>query len=208
MIVLDFDRVLFNFSAFKRDYARVFVRSGVPLGLFEETYQAARERNEQYTVRIHVRLVKKHMPLLETAPLMRKAEAFAGQASRYVYRDARPFLTHWKRRGERLALVSHGAAFQRRKVHASGLLPFFRPAVITNAHLKIAPLAALEKTYPVVFLDDKLEIVDAAKERIPGITVIHIVRGRGLPKSRKADAVFSNLTAAQKFIEQLFAAQR
>ena len=208
MIISDFDGVLFNDQRFKAAYRRLFVRSGIPASIHEVAYSEAKKAHASgaYRHAKHIAIVRQKMPKINPRVMEKKIHALLARSGTYLYPDATPFLKYLHARGEKLALVSSGFAFQKKKVAASGLKHFFRPAVVTPISLKVAPVGKIVKAFPreqIVFMDDRIEVVDAIKHAFPRIFVIQVVRRRDQKRSTRADAVVKNLAAARVLCEKV-----
>ena len=206
MIISDFDGVLFNDHRFKGDYKWLFTRSGVPHRVHQAAYREAKKTHASGAYRHdkHLAIVRQKMPLIDPRAMEKNISQFLARSGTYLYSDALPFLSYWKKRKQKLALVSSGFAFQKKKVAASGLRHFFHPAVITGTQLKVEPIGRIIKKFPgerVVFMDDRKEVVDAIKKAFPRIFVIQVVRRSSKERSTRADAVVKNLAAARALCE-------
>lgn len=204
MYILDFDRVLFNYGRFSREYLRTFRSFGVSRRLFFATYAASRKtHNDVYRHETHVRLLKEAVPALRTRELERGVAALLRRSSAYIYGDARQFLSDARKQKSDVVLVSHGFRLQEKKIRASGITRFFRKIIVTDDPDKTrAVAAALGRTDPAnaVFIDDKRHITDAVKKKFPRMLVIQLVRRRRQERSTRADAVVATLAAARRVI--------
>jgi len=205
MIILDFDGVLFNDERFKRDYWRLFRRAGIPHRIHQDAYIASKELHRGgYRHDLHLTLVKRHMPAVQIPALEQNIWKLLGHSAEYLYHDTKPFLRYWQSKGEALALVSSGNAFQEKKVHSSGITSLFLAAIVADTSDKVYPVRALVKRAGrnrIVFIDDRRNFVDAVKQNFPRILVLQMIRRRDRERSVAADAIVPNLAAARRFIE-------
>ena len=209
MIILDFDGVLFNDTRFKRDYERLFAGHGVSRRIHRAAYAESRSLHHGgYRHDLHIALIQKHVPTLQLPRIERGIEKLLAHADKYFYADALPFLRHWQSQKKRMALLSRGNTFQKRKVRASGIARFCKPAVVADTADKVVPLRRMIRNTAAqqpVFIDDTKHMVDAIKQNFPHVLVIQVVRGKHRERSTRADAIVPNLSAARRFIEQAFA---
>ena len=206
MIISDFDGVLFDTERFKADQMRIFRALGISQSVQRTAYLGVKARHGGYRHDLHYAAIKKAIPSFDPQDIQEKMDALLLRSGRYLYSDAKPFLAYWKRRKQKVALVSSGFAFQKKKVAASGLRPFFHPAVVTTSEFKVEPVRAIVKKNPgerVVFMDDRKEVVDAIKKHFPSVFVIQVVRRSGQERSIHADAVVKNLAAARALCEKV-----
>lgn len=204
--MLDFDGVLFDDERFKRDYWRVFRHAGIPHRAHQRAYAESKKRHVGgYRHDLHLALLSRDFPKLNVSRLERNIWRLLASSKKYLYRETRPFLRHWRARRMPLVLVSSGNAFQKEKVRASRLAPFFQSVAVTDTVDKVAPIGTLIKRFNpprAVFIDDKKSFVDAVKSRFPDILVLQMIRRKDQEQSAHADAVVSNLAAARRVIAQ------
>lgn len=204
LLVLDFDGVLFNDTRFKRDYERLFAYHGVPRRIHRAAYAESRSLHHgSYRHDLHIALMQKHIPTLQLPRIERGIEKLLAHAEEYFYADALPFLRYWQSKKERIALLSRGNKFQKRKVRASGVARFCKPVVVADTTDKVAPLRRIIKTATerqIVFIDDTKHVVDAIKQNFPHVLVIQMMRHKEQERSTQADAIVPNLAAARRFI--------
>lgn len=206
MIILDFDGVLFDDERFKRDYWRLFRRHGVAHRIHQAAYAESKAMHRGgYRHDLHLSFIRKRVPAFKIADAQRDIHKLLAGSAAYLYRDAKPFLRHWKSKGETLALVSSGNAFQKRKVRASGLSPFFRATVVADTTDKVDPVRTLvrgSRAARAVFIDDRKNFVDAVKRNFPRILVVQMIRRKDQERSTRADVIVRNLAQARRVIEQ------
>lgn len=208
MIITDFDGVLFDDERFKRDYKRLFSRFGIPARIHQVAYRASKYHHPSgaYHHGAHLDAIRRSMPSASTQKIEQEIFKLLSTSAEYLYRDATPFLSYWKKKGENIALVSSGFAFQKKKVQACGLLPFFQPAVIAGTALKVEAVGDIIRRFPeehFVFMDDRSPVTDAIKKEFPFVFVIQVARRGEQERSRDADAIVKNLKQARTFCEKV-----
>lgn len=202
MIVLDFDGVLFNDTRFKKDHAAVFARFGISRRRYEHHYREVKKQHGGYRHHRHINLMRRQHERLNLREAGRAIDTLVKKSHAYVYHDALPFLNYAKKRGINLALVSNGDGFQKKKVAASGLLPFFRHAIVAEGPKSrlIRKLPAHSRRGGIVFIDDKKSVLEEVQKNIPGAMTIQIVRRAAQERSTQAHRVVRNLTTARRLI--------
>ncbi len=209
MIITDFDGVLFNDYRFKRDYKGLLTRLGISSRMHQQAYQEAKTKHASCTYRhdTHLAIMKQKMPSIDTRAAQKEINRLVARSAEYLYRDARPFLSYWRKKGESIALVSSGFSFQKKKVRASGLLWFFRRAIVTGTALKVEPVQSIVRKFPrefFVFMDDRRAVTDAIKKLFPFFCVIQVIRRKEQERSVRADAIVKNLAEARTFCAKAF----
>ncbi|OGZ97342.1 MAG: hypothetical protein A3J10_00450 [Candidatus Sungbacteria bacterium RIFCSPLOWO2_02_FULL_54_10] len=203
MIILDFDGVLFNDARFRKDCAAVFARFGVSRRLYGRTYAQMKERYGGHRHNRHVAILRGSMPSLDISGLNRAMNALFAQSHRYLYRDALPFLSRWKKKGHALAIASNGDRFQKRKIAHSGVAPFMRKIVVGEGTKspfirRIAAYAGAKAK--IFFIDDKSVVLEEVKKSMPRVQIIQVRRRKAQEYSTHAFAVAPTLAAADRFI--------
>lgn len=207
MIILDFDGVMFDYRRFKRDYRRTLRRQfGISHKTYDQTYAAAKTAHKGiYHHATHLDIMRKKISGLSRNHMERAARDILAYSAQYLYRDARPFLSHWKKKERPLVLVSHGfLPFQGRKIRRSGIGNFFQSVAVTDDTDKTNVIKEIIRRFrpaSAVFVDDKKVLVDAVKKRFPAMLVIQLVRSKHYERSARADAIVANLAAARRFID-------
>lgn len=207
LCALDFDGVLFDSIKFKEDHIKVFARCGISRRGYEETYREAKDLTNGHYVPIkHYALIAKHTPSLSDVLLHEAREASAAlvkKSWRYVYGDAKAFLRWCEEYSIALALVSTGDSFQKRKISASGLAPFFKKVIVTKKISKVAGLRTVMRALAhgwMVFVDDKSMVVDDVKKQLPETFVIQMRRHHKQEVSKQVDARVRNFAGVKKIM--------
>lgn len=204
LILIDFDGVLLDDKAFKKDYLGVFEAYGVS----EAQQCAAYERAKQtsggvYDSNRHLVELSQEIPNLDIPTLRRDLVAVAYRASAFLFPDAIPFLEAMRKLGYTLILVSAGMGMQEIKIAACGLHQFFTCVKVTPYATKVEPVREfLHRLKPgtAFMIDDKSSVVDAVKRALPDVVAIQMLRQPGAEESELADASMSDLCSAEEFI--------
>lgn len=206
LLILDFDGVLFDDRKFKADYAAVFGALGITPDVYEQTYRKTKtDANGMYSPRRHLRILRTLNPRLRASDIQKRVEELVSKSRRYVFADAVPFLRAASKNA-RLCLVTTGDAFQRTKIESSGLKGFFEHVEIVSKGSKVAAIKKIMSRYPpqtTAFVDDKQEVVEEIKKRLPEIRVVQIVRLASGGTSKNVDAHARSLVQAERFLFSL-----
>lgn len=208
-IFIDFDGVIFNTEAFKRDLSRVFAAYGAKRGAFQRTYDEMRAHRETYSIVAHARLLKQEGEIKDFPSCVAALERFMRDLRQYVFLDALFFLRHHQKQG--LFLVSFGdAAFQRSKIECSAVKKYFKRIVVTqgNKAEEISILNAKNKEKKprrIVFIDDNEKHIREARSIASAVIIQVLRKGRKetCEKSAHANHHVSTLRQASKIIASL-----
>ncbi len=208
LVVLDFDGVLFDVERFRRDYAKVFAAAGISLREYRRTYEQAKKAHRGiYNVGEHMRKLRSRTPKFSGLRLRQMISSFLVRRSRnYFFHGAATFLRWCRTHGLKLVLVSTGSGFQREKINASGISARVSKVLVTPHDSKVAPLRRLMRQFPagqLVYFDDTGRVIDGVKKAMPGVYAVQVARGRDSFKSRRADAIISDLVHARRIIQSL-----
>ena len=148
ILILDFDGVVFDDVRFKKDYAAVFRRFGVPLRAYQDTYDAARKMPAGYAPAAQIVLLKKKYPKIRSGALAGEIKKLTARSRMHLYPDTRHFLfACWKMRLP-MILVSTGSSFQKQKITASRTGSFFKKVIIVAGGKKSAPIKKIRTQFP------------------------------------------------------------
>lgn len=103
-----------------------------------------------------------------------------------------------------LFLLSTGPAFQEKKIKASGIASYFEEICIIVQSSKLDPLCQLiikHEYKPVVFVDDKLEVVEEIEQHEPQVRVLQLIRRASQPRSHFVPIV-NNLMELKEAIQE------
>lgn len=206
-IFIDFDGVIFDAEKFKKTLARICRDHGISRKDFLHTYEALKKEGGVYTVVRHVRALAKH-----TGATMRKKELHAAidrymsDLRQYVFKDALRFFD--RMRAHELYLLSFGdPAFQKQKIHGSGVKYYFKRVIVTRGN-KGKEISALRtkkgvSNERIVFIDDSEKHLREVRGNAH-VVIIHLKRGkRGALRSVHADHHVSTLAQATRVILSL-----
>ena len=202
LIILDFDGVLFQRRKFKIKYQKIFNAHGISKNVYTRTYNAAKQLKYTYSIDAHLKIVRKQYPALAHDRIRRDLWALAGQGHQFIFRDARPFLSFFKKQKAVLALLSSGfPSFQKEKIRTSRIQKFFDRVIVIPSLKKTTALVTLMKHGPsAFFIDDTAEIIDAVQKRFPSVYTIQLRRDEMEKKSVRVDAVVRSLMGARREI--------
>ncbi len=204
LILVDFDGVLLDDEAFKKDYLGVFGAYGVSEAVERTAYERAKSKSGGvYDSERHLTELSQDIPNLDIPVMRRDLVAVAYRASEFLFPDAIPFLETMQKRGYILVLVSAGAGLQEVKIAACGLNQFFTCVDVTPNPAKVAPVREfLHRFKPgtAFMIDDKSFVVDAVKRALPDVVAVQVLRHPGMRESELADACMSDLRSVQEFI--------
>ncbi len=197
LLIIDFDGVLFDDRAFKRDYQTLFKSFGISSELYARAYTALKENIGYYDPHKHLREIKKSHPTIDLESIKEAIGKFILTSRRYVYPDSKKILTDIQQTKTEIVLLSTGPEFQKKKVDASGLSSLFDRVVIIREPFKSKAVKRILRAHDsarVLFIDDKREVVEEVKRALPNITVVQMARANDQDKSQLVDYVAENLT--------------
>ncbi|MFA5871994.1 MAG: HAD family hydrolase [Parcubacteria group bacterium] len=168
-IILDFDDVLFNTKAFKRDLINVFKKNGVSEKDFLATYKdypvITKKGILKYDPFWQIKILgeRRGIDVVKTRQDMLE---FLNNCPQYVFRDATGFLKKFSK--NKLYLVSYGhTGFQDKKIEQSGLGGFFGKIVVTDKMKAAVMRRFIRKGKDMVFIDDRVDQINAVKKYFP-----------------------------------------
>jgi len=114
-------------------------------------------------------------------------------ARRFLFKDVKPCLRLWRRRGYRLFLLTYGDRFfQREKLQGSGLGLFFERAIVTSDPYKIAMVQRLAgRDGHAVIIDDNFDALRRLRRRVRDLRTIHVERYRPVRAIVKRGEIWS-----------------
>lgn len=128
-------------------------------------------------------------------------------APSYVYADAEPFLSFFKKNRTSLFVLSTGDfGYHRKKVRASGLGAYFKKVHVVRNISKAGGMRRIirsAKNESVIFLDDKKEVADEIKKAFPRVFVIQVTRRKDQILSKEADMPVKNLNEAKNSLSKI-----
>lgn len=177
-IIFDFDNTLFRSMPFGEAIRQAFRGCGVDEGMFHATLAQTRGEGMDWKLHRQVELLHKEFRIPRHVLDNSLAEVLT-RANAFLYHDTVPYLKTTAA-AHTMYVLSYGEdAFQRAKVDASGIVPFFRHVLITDNIRKDKEAALLSGGEAAVFVEDNPLALRAAKTYAPHIITVRILRGEG-----------------------------
>lgn len=176
---IDFDHTLFDTDRyFHVDVKGRFLSLGIDIGLWERTYMDVCLSG--YTLEKHVEAI--HADAQQNLPLEAMRNIISEEFSaleRYLFPDVMPFLRKAAADGAELAILSFGnPSWQRYKVRAAGIEPYFRHVFFTDRHS--SKIEVIKENVgagrEIIFIDNHPNELDAAKDADAGVATFLINR--------------------------------
>ncbi|MEK7488029.1 MAG: hypothetical protein AAB598_01775 [Patescibacteria group bacterium] len=205
-IFIDFDGVIFDAKKFKNALARICAKNGMVRKDFFHIYALAKENGEVYSVSHHLRLLARHAKnRIQKKTLRIAIDRLMSDLRSYVFKDVFRFFDRMHKHD--LYCVSFGdPAFQRRKIEGSGVKRYFKRVIVTRGDKgkEIAALCKKNSTSDeqIVFVDDSEKHIREVRS-IKNAVIIHLCRGKNVPRSPNADYRVSTLAQATRVILSL-----
>lgn len=199
LLILDFDGVLFDGEKFKGDYLRIFHGLGIDAGAVRMAYQDGKSHAKGY----HYVLMRRFARKLDPGACSARVASLLKSSPRYLYPDTKDFLRWCRSRRLTLVLLSTGPAFQKQKIAASGITPFFRKIVVIPDASKVVALRKIIRNFPkqrTIFVDDTPDVIDGIKHVLSGAFAIQMVRHREEKRSITADVRARNFADIAKIL--------
>ena len=205
IIAIDFDGVLFNDLRFKKEYEKIFRKSGVSRAAYQNTYITSKQKSGgYYEPKYQLQILKKEIPKLDIKRHWKVVDALVTTAPYYIYPDAKRFLSFFKENGASLFIVSTGDfMYYKKKVFASGIARYCKKVYIVknvSKNRKLGEIIRSSKRDRIIFLDDKKRVIDEIKKEFPNVFAIQVRRVHTREKSARADIHVKNLDEAKKII--------
>ena len=180
-ILLDFDHTLFDTDRFFWvDLKSAFARFGIPDDAWEKSYEAIWPSG--YSLVKHLKELARLGTLADSSTAQAMLEALESAFSDlrpYLFPDVLGFLDAARHRGFDLILLSFGdPAWQRYKVQAASLIPYFQKIVYTPYEKgKAEILDELSVAYAEIYaIDNNPADLDAMKASTPRLQTYLICR--------------------------------
>lgn len=174
-IYLDFDDALVGRMTFFHDYyTPILMASGSTQREIDVSYAYFERNKELFSPERQMEILgwrehKKEAALLEIENIIREHRAF-------IFPDVVETLQELRQRGHTLILLTYGdRGFQKQKITASGVAHLFDEIIITGEE-KAEVLLRDTEGEPMVFVDDKVSILNKVKEALPAVSIFHICR--------------------------------
>lgn len=209
-IFIDFDDVLFNTKAFKKDLINIFLKNGIGKKNFFASYYDYPIKNKRglkkYDPWRQIKILKEKKKINEEK-LKDDLAKLLGNLKKFIFPDSRSFLKKFKKK--ELVLISYGdTEFQKIKIESSKVSPYFLKIVVGDedkAELikKFLIRQPAEKKENIFLLEDFPLHINAVKRKLPEVKIIRIKRKEGryskLP-SLKTDFWAKDLKEAERII--------
>ncbi len=191
-IFIDFDDVVFNTAAFKKELVKVFLRNGVSQKDFSLTYKdyptVTRGGLKKYNPLKQISVLKRKLKISDSK-IKKDLDKLLASSPKFVFRDAKPFLARFREKD--LFLISYGeTGFQRSKIVNCGLKRFFSKIIITD-NLKSTEIGKIVKRggERFVFIDDRTTQIDAVKKKFPQAVTFFVKRKTGRFRDKRSKCV-------------------
>jgi FMN phosphatase YigB (HAD superfamily) len=205
-IFIDFDDTLFNTAALKKSLVEIFKANGVSKSDFFSSYTdyptVMRGSLKKYDPYKQIEVLHKKLGIKKTK-IKSDLEKMVRSSRKFVFRDAHPFLKNFER--EDLFLVSFAKTdFQCRKIENSGLREEFSKVIVSDKPKAeiIGKIVGNKKT-KIIFIDDRIDQIDAVKKKFSGSATFLMARRNGRFKERESkfvDFEVKNLKEAERII--------
>ncbi len=176
MFIIDFDDTLFNTKRFK-DARRAKLRS---LGISDEvcysSYVLARKDAQgkmTYSDKAHAQCLGSYG--FDTAEVFSLLESITKQAHTFLFTETINFLQILKQKQEEIVVLSLGEEeFQKRKIEASGIMPFVDTVFTVNTTKKdiIKQICKRHKKESIYFINDKVRETQEVVQEFPQLTPV------------------------------------
>lgn len=189
IIIIDFDKTLFDADAFRRALEGVFARHGISAEDFYATYNMRAAHRPQWTLEHQLKLLGEKYKQIDAHRLRRSIDLLCLTSERFVYGDTLAFLAALKSAGHQLHLLSFGDnRFQTEKVRGCGIAKYFSSIRVTPHQDKSQELhhyLSKSSQHPqqnAIFIDDHKDILRSVKMRYPQMVTILMSRS-GMSRS-------------------------
>lgn len=212
-IFIDFDDVLFNTGKFVVGYKAIFKSHGISDKVYKKYYYDypvnKGKKFKSYNWEIHIREISKRFPL-DVRKIKSDITDFIKNTGKYVFRDVYEFVRKFSKKD--LYLISFPRIkFQETKIKNSGISKYFKRVVLTSslkstAISKLIAKEKIKKNEAIYFIDDRLEIIEDMKKKLPRVIAIFLKRKEGrhkYPPGGNFDYEARNLREAGKIIKNL-----
>lgn len=185
-IFIDFDDTIFNTKKFKHDLIGIFLKHGVTLSDFENSYYGLQKLNKtkglHYDPKAQIQVLKKNN-IGDSKKLGEAMDIFLAKLETYVFGDVLEFLQMFPRKD--LFILSYGHdVFQRKKIKGAGILSLVH-RVIVDKNNKIELIMQLARKYAfsskedIILIDDRSEQLSRTKKSQRRVRTFHICRKEG-----------------------------
>lgn len=202
LILLDFDKTLFDIRTFFEDHLfpaleREFKLSRETFEDISKEYRETLSKSTQFNPSGWIEIAKRHFEIdvQRYLDILYTPEFFSAS----VYHEVIPTLTELSH-DHVLGIYSEGVEeWQRKKIELSGLFNYFDQSLVTIKEDKVSDLVIDNIPVGAIVVDDKIEVIAALKRR-EGIYPVWINRAgvQGMPNLREIRDLSQLLRMAEK----------
>jgi FMN phosphatase YigB (HAD superfamily) len=205
-IFLDFDDVLFNTKAFKKDLIAIFKKNKVSKKDFLATYKdyptVTKKGLQKYDPFEQIKRLEEKLSV-NGVKIKKDLLHFLAKSSDYLFKDVKKFLQEFDKKD--LYLVSYGqTGFQDKKIANCDLKKYFRKIIVTDKMKAEVIKRLVGQKEKFVFVDDRVDQVEAVKKKFPQSLTFLMKRKEGRyfdKKNEFVDYEVRNLNEVKKTID-------
>jgi FMN phosphatase YigB (HAD superfamily) len=205
-IFLDFDDVLFNTKAFKKDLIAIFKKNKVSKKDFLATYKdyptVTKKGLQKYDPFEQIKRLKEKLSV-NGVKIKKDLLHFLAKSSDYLFKDVKKFLQEFDKKD--LYLVSYGqTGFQDKKIANCALKKYFRKIIVTDKMKAEVIKRLVGQKEKFVFVDDRVDQIEAVKKKFPQSLTFLMKRKEGRyfdKKNEFVDYEVRNLNEVKKTID-------
>ncbi|MBH41089.1 MAG: hypothetical protein CL685_00040 [Candidatus Magasanikbacteria bacterium] len=176
MFILDFDDTLFNTHQFKKVRKNMVQSLGISDDMYYSSYLLARKDAQNrvtYSDKVHAEYLGSCG--FDPSAVFSLLEGVTKQAHTFLFPETIKFLQTLKEKKERVVIVSLGDSdFQKKKIQASGILPFVDMVFAVNTPKKevIKQIVAEHSEESIYFINDKVKETEEVVQSFPQLTPV------------------------------------
>ena len=195
LLIVDFDRTIFDSDALYRDLYRLCEKCGISRGLLDPALSLVPPDNLLFNFFLMVQRNQEIEPA-EIEKVVAEMQSYVREKGYlYVFDDSKPFLSSAIKSGWKVSILTYGdPSFQLTKFVGSNLSGLCHNFTVTS-EAKWHQLKT-SNTSPTIFLDDNPKNIDEVKAKFPEVSVVEVKRSNSKYQtvlSTKADLVISQL---------------
>ncbi|MFA5926347.1 MAG: hypothetical protein WC831_05505 [Parcubacteria group bacterium] len=207
-IFIDFDDAIFYTKAFKEGLIGVFEKNGVSEEDFSRTYRELSKKNKSGIAKRdpynQIRFLEKELGI-DGKKTKSDLDRFLKNSRKYIFKDINPFLKNFSKNNLHIITFGH-AKFQAKKIDGCNLKRYFKRIVVTDK-IKSEVISRFSSNGDVfVFIDDRIEQIDAVKKKFKKCITFFIKRKEGRYKDKKTkyvDYEVKNFKEIEKILKSL-----
>lgn len=188
LIIIDFDRTLFDADSFKEELSKIARRYGVPKSTFLKVYKESALKGICFVPNRFLHTLAKSKPGLEINKIEKDYSGLVKNAQKFLFSDAENFLKNLSENNKMVLLTYGDKNFQNKKIKYSGIKKYFDEIVITTKFDKTNEVKKVIKKYKkekIIFIDDSADVVERVKEKLPRVKTIKASRKGNLVKIKR-----------------------